>query len=79
MQVYLPENLYQAVKELGLPASELLQKAVQSEIRRRQLLDATDAYLKELFEEVGEPGAEDWAWAEAFVDRLKRHPDRAVG
>jgi len=28
MQLYLPDDLYELVKERGLPASELLQKAV---------------------------------------------------
>jgi len=33
MQVYLPDDLYRAVKDLGLPASELLQAAVRAEFR----------------------------------------------
>jgi len=31
MQVYLPNELYKAVKERHLPASELLQEAVRAE------------------------------------------------
>jgi post-segregation antitoxin (ccd killing protein) len=42
MQVYLPEDLYQAVKDKRLAASELLQEAVRSELRRRELLSETD-------------------------------------
>ena len=34
MQVYLPDALYRAVKERDLPASELLQEAVEAEIER---------------------------------------------
>ena len=79
MQVYLPEDLYRAVKELGLPASELLQEALRGEMRRRRLLDATDEYLAELIAEVGEPSAEDKAWAKALVDRIKQHADSAAG
>jgi hypothetical protein len=79
MQVYLPDDLYRAVKELGLPASELLQEAVRVEIRRRELLDNTDAYLDELLAEVGEPGASDIARAEALVRRLVRNADREAG
>ena len=31
MQLYLPDDLYEMVKARGLPASELLQKAVRAE------------------------------------------------
>ena len=55
MQVYLPDELYARVKELGLPASELLQEAVRREVKLRLLNDATDKYLEELVAEVGEP------------------------
>ena len=70
MQVYLPDDLYSAVKESGLSPSKLLQEAVRVEIRRRRLLDATDRYLAELTAEVGEPDAEDLAWAQALARRL---------
>src|SRR5262245_36470978 len=55
MQVYLPDSLYRAVKERGLPASELLQEAVQAELRRQELNAAADTYLAELIAEVGKP------------------------
>ena len=71
MQVYLPEHLHRAVKELGLPASELLQEAVQAELRRRQLNDEADAYLAELIAEVGEPSARDRARAAAIARRIR--------
>jgi len=45
IQVYLPDDLYQQVKERGLPASELLQEAVRAELRRQELLEQTDLYL----------------------------------
>ncbi len=57
MQVYLPEELYALVKKARLPASELLQQAVRAEVRRRELLAATDNYLSELTKEVGRPTA----------------------
>ncbi|MBN2113875.1 MAG: hypothetical protein JW785_07100 [Acidimicrobiia bacterium] len=78
MQVYLPEDLYRVVKELGLPASELLQEAVRVEARRRQILAATDEYLTELIAEVGEPSAEDEAWAKDLVDRIVRRAGAAT-
>jgi hypothetical protein len=74
MQVYLPEDLYRAVKQESLPASELLQKAVRAELRRRQLLDETDQYLAELIAEVGEPSKRAVARAEALGARLKSSP-----
>jgi post-segregation antitoxin (ccd killing protein) len=72
MQVYLPDDLYEQVKARGLPASELLQEAVRLELRRRELLERTDAYLAELFAEVGEPTAREIARAEALADRIER-------
>lgn len=78
MQVYLPDDLYDELKERGLPASELLQEAVRAELRRQSLLDATDAYLSELIDEVGEPTPDEIARAEAIARRLEvRTTDRA--
>lgn len=79
MQVYLPDHLYRAVKERGLPASELLQNAVRVELRRRELLDATDEYLSELFDEVGEPTPEETARAREIVLEMTNKTDRATG
>jgi post-segregation antitoxin (ccd killing protein) len=39
MQVYLPDDLYDLVKERHLPASALLQKTVRAELRRLDLLE----------------------------------------
>ena len=66
MQVYLPDELYRAVTERHLPASELLQEAVRAELRRQELLAETDRYIRELVDEVGEPSAD----AAARADRL---------
>ncbi len=55
MQVYLPDELYDAVKERGLSPSELLQDAVRAELRHQALLEETDRYLAELIDDVGEP------------------------
>jgi post-segregation antitoxin (ccd killing protein) len=70
MQVYLPEELYQKVKELDLPASELLQQAVRAEVRRRELSAEADRYLAELTAEVGVPSARELARANAMALRL---------
>jgi len=69
IQVYLPDDLYQQVKERGLPASELLQEAVRAELRRQELLGQTDAYLAE----VGDPSASELARAEAIARRIREH------
>ncbi len=72
MQVYLPEDLYRVVKDRGLPASELLQRAVQAELRRQRLLEDTDRYLQDLVAEVGAPNADAMAKAEALSRRVRR-------
>jgi hypothetical protein len=75
MQVYLPEELYRAVKERGLPASELLQEAIEVELRRQVLNEAADTYLDELIAEVGEPSPREQARADALARRIR---DRAI-
>jgi post-segregation antitoxin (ccd killing protein) len=79
LQVYLPEDLYRAVKDRRLPASELLQGAVRAELRRQDLLAETDRYLAELVDEVGEPSAGAVARAEALAERAraKTHSPKA--
>jgi hypothetical protein len=77
MQVYLPDDLYRAVKERDLPASELLQEAVRAELRRQELLEETDRYLEELVQKVGEPSPQAIARAEALSRRIRRDGTRA--
>ncbi len=72
MQVYLPDDLYAAVKERGLPASELLQEAVRAEMHRLVLGEEADRYVADLVDEVGEPSPDDRARAEAIVRRIRR-------
>jgi len=79
MQVYLPDDLYKLVKARGLPASELLQKAVRAELRRLELVNETDRYLADLVAEVGPPTAAQRTRASAVGRRLARRPTRQVG
>jgi post-segregation antitoxin (ccd killing protein) len=79
MQVYLPDDLYKLVKARGLPASELLQKAVRAELRRLELLNETDRYVADLVAEVGPPTAAQRTRASAVARRLARRPARQVG
>jgi post-segregation antitoxin (ccd killing protein) len=80
MQVYLPDELYRAVKDRKLPASEMLQDAIRAELRRRDLLDETDRYLAEVMGRVGEPSAEAIARAEALSRRIRGEtPGRRTG
>lgn len=72
MQVYLPEDLYRAVKDRGLPASDMLRKAVQAELRRQALLEETSRYVDELVAEVGAPDATALAKAEAVAQQVRR-------
>lgn len=75
MQVYLPDELYRAVKERDLPASELLQVAVEAELRRQRLNDEAQHHIAELIAEVGEPSARERARAAAIARRIR---DRAT-
>jgi len=79
MQVYLPEAMYKQVKARGLPVSELLQKAVQAELRRQDLLAETERYLADLVAEVGVPSPAQRAHAGALARRLSRRPVRKAG
>jgi len=72
MQVYLPDDLYHAVKDRELPASDLLQKAVRAELRREELLEETDRYLADLIASVGKPTAAAIAKAEVLSRRIQR-------
>jgi hypothetical protein len=79
MQVYLPEAMYEQVKERALPVSELLQKALKAELRRLELLAETDRYLADLIKEVGAPGPVQRSRAAALARRLVRRPARKTG
>jgi len=76
MQVYLPAELYEAVKEGHLPASELLQNAVRTEMRRRELEAASHRYTEELIAEVGQPSARQRARAAGIARRIAEHLGR---
>lgn len=77
MQVYLPDDLYKLVKARGLPASELLQKAVRAELRRLELLTETDRYVADLVAEVGSPATAQRTRAAAVARRLVRRHEEA--
>ena len=79
MQVYLPEAMYRQVKSRSLPVSELLQKAVEAELRRQDLLAETDRYLTDLIAEVGMPGPAQRSRSGAMARRLARRPARRAG
>lgn len=71
MQVYLPDDLYTAVKEQALPASELLQEAVRAELRRQELIKETDRYIEELAHEVGQPSPDSQRRADRLAAEIK--------
>lgn len=73
MQVYLPDDLHRAVKERGLPASELLQDAIRAELNRQDKISALNEYLEELKAEVGEATSEEDAWAEDIAHKIAEH------
>jgi len=74
IQVYLPDPLYDEVKNLQLPASEMLQEAVKAELTRREKFAEMDAYIADLEGEVGPPSEADLAWA---ADIEKQLSDRS--
>lgn len=79
MQVYLPTDLYEIVKQRRLPASELLQAAVRAEVRRRKLQSASRRYTAELAAEVGQPADRERARAAAVAQRIAGRTDRKAG
>jgi post-segregation antitoxin (ccd killing protein) len=79
MQVYLPDDLYNAVKARRLPASELLQNALRAELRRLDLLEEGDRYLHELLSQTGAPRAAERARARAVAARVARQARRRAG
>lgn len=79
MQVYLPDDLYRAVKERGLAASELLQAAVRAELRRQDLLEETDRYVEGIIEKVGQPSPKAIARAEALSRSIRRQTRQRAG
>lgn len=80
MQIYLPDDLYEAVKERRLPASELLQEAVRSELRRQDLVARSEQYTAELAKHIGPPTSRQRAKAAALAQRIaERRPEREVG
>ncbi len=79
MQVYLPKDHYEMVKERGLPASELLQEAVRTEVRRKELLSANQSYTSDLAAQVGQPDPLTRARAAALAQRIAGHTDRKAG
>ena len=79
MQLYLPDDLYQLVKSRGLPASELLQKAVRTELRRLDLLAETERYVADLVSQVGPPTESERAQAKVVAGRIARRGRRKVG
>ena len=79
MQVYLPSDLYEIVKECRLPASELLQEAVRAEVRRRKLQQASRRYTAELAAQVGQPAPRERARAVALAQRIADRTNRKAG
>lgn len=79
MQVYLPDDLYQMVKERRLPASELLQEAVRAEVLRRELMAASEEYTAELQAQVGLPTSAQRARAADVARRIVGRSQRKAG
>jgi post-segregation antitoxin (ccd killing protein) len=70
VNIWLPEDLHRAAKELQLPISELAQHAIAMEVERHRKIAALDDYLAELYEELGPATADQVAEAETWVKKL---------
>ncbi len=79
VQVYLPDDLHEQLKQRDLPASELLQVALRAELERQDALAETDRYLEELAAEVGEPSQRQQATAGAIARRIRDRSLDRVG
>ena len=71
VQVYLPEDLHDQLKQRDLPASELLQVALRAELERQDAIAETDRYLDDLVAEVGEPRQRQQTRADAIARRVR--------
>lgn len=79
MRVYRPDDLYKLVKDGRLPASELLQDAVRAEVRRRELVAASEKHTKKLQRQVGAPTASQRARASDLARRVVGRSHRKAG
>jgi len=79
VQVYLPEDLHDQLKQRDLPASELLQVALRAELERQDALAETQRYLDELVAEVGEPSQRQQTRADAIARRVRDRSFDRVG
>ncbi|MEM8620901.1 MAG: hypothetical protein AAGF73_14375 [Actinomycetota bacterium] len=71
VQVYLPNDLHEQLKQRGLPASELLQIALRAELERQDALDETERYLSELTDEIGGPNQRQRNHADVIARRIR--------
>ena len=79
VQVYLPEDLHDQLKQRDLPASELLQVALRAELERQDAIAETDRYLDDLVAEVGEPSQRQQTRADAIARRVRDRSLDRVG
>jgi post-segregation antitoxin (ccd killing protein) len=70
VNIWLPEDLHRAAKDLGLPLSELAQRAIALEVERHRKGTLLDAYLAELDDELGPATPEQTAEADSWAARL---------
>jgi hypothetical protein len=78
IQVFLSDDLYEEVQGLGLRLEDIVERPVETAVRaalhrRQEQIAAADAYIAELVAEVGEPTAEEVAWAEGIARRVREN------
>jgi hypothetical protein len=76
MNVYLPDDLYRQAKSLEIPVSDILQRALHAEIRRRELTAEADRLVEKRSAIVGDSTPEERARVRGIVQRLSRKTTR---
>src|SRR5262245_63060751 len=77
INVYLPDRLHAQAKRAGLNVSELCQKAIDDELRRRAHLAALDEYIAELEGLLGPATPEEMAAARLWAKDVAKAAQRA--
>jgi hypothetical protein len=78
IQVFLPDELYEEAQALGLRLEDILERPVETAVRaelhlHQQVRASMEAYVAELSAEVGEPSAEEAAWADGIIQTILDH------
>lgn len=71
VQVDLPDEMYRQLKQHDIYPSELLQKALLGELRRREVLQETERYPEQQFRELGQPTDDEISYSSRVLREIK--------